>query len=288
MLSSGEPYEGKPHVRFDEGSIGYQGDGLLERDTFPKGKKPSGLTWPVHHCTIDLLYSGFAAPSGTVGWARRWRWLTPRGYPVTSRCCGAKVKIGTGGIDVEQFRIRFRPAISHPRNSGRSSPANRLFDHSNSSTSNRAMAASYFQAKKTRSRKAVVAEAGMPAPSSARMRRPPRRTVCPCISAARGRRPRGCRPSSATRALVRFSLLDLRFTPPARSRRSGACSPTRPRFRSPTSPGSSGVVDHRLLLCDRPVGACAAACQEVTVRTGPKYARFPFTASGMKRSRWRK
>jgi hypothetical protein len=54
---SGKPYEGKPHVRFDEGSIGYQGDDLLERDTHLKREKQFALTESAHHCTIVLLYS---------------------------------------------------------------------------------------------------------------------------------------------------------------------------------------------------------------------------------------
>jgi hypothetical protein len=53
---SGKPYEGKPHVRFDEGSIGYQGDDLLERDTHLKREKQFALTESAHHCTIVLLY----------------------------------------------------------------------------------------------------------------------------------------------------------------------------------------------------------------------------------------
>jgi hypothetical protein len=34
-----KPYEGKLHVRFDEGLIGSQSDDLIERDTRPKGEK---------------------------------------------------------------------------------------------------------------------------------------------------------------------------------------------------------------------------------------------------------
>jgi hypothetical protein len=33
-----------------------QGDGLLERDTLPKGEKQPGLTRPLHYCAFVLLY----------------------------------------------------------------------------------------------------------------------------------------------------------------------------------------------------------------------------------------
>ena len=50
----GKPCEGKPPARFDEGLIGYQDDGLLERDTRPE----RGETSKAHiACTLLHYYS---------------------------------------------------------------------------------------------------------------------------------------------------------------------------------------------------------------------------------------
>jgi hypothetical protein len=38
-----------------------QGDGLLERETRPKGEKHFGLTRPVHNCALVLLYRFFVS-----------------------------------------------------------------------------------------------------------------------------------------------------------------------------------------------------------------------------------
>src|SRR4029453_16930645 len=50
----GKPYEGKPHVRFDEGRW-RRAVGLLDRHTRPKGEKPSGVAGPAtvpRHCPL--------------------------------------------------------------------------------------------------------------------------------------------------------------------------------------------------------------------------------------------
>src|SRR3972149_11028114 len=46
---SGEPYEGKPHVRNRRGSNGNSGDGLLEGDTRPERGE---TTWTHIACTL--------------------------------------------------------------------------------------------------------------------------------------------------------------------------------------------------------------------------------------------